>query len=150
MRFYLAQPRKPLFKNIMAQPMSIYMAQPMKLLKWSWYNPWDFSKYISRFTQCFGKYRIKPALCKWPRLHQPNMHVVLVLPFKIHHSVTCQYLTVLTPCGCIFKRAGHSSEKCSFRISSLHSNMSACGTWRWWRLIDVLLPQWLFLNLLLS
>jgi hypothetical protein len=41
--------------------------------------------------------------------------------------------------GCIFKRAGFVHRETVNRISSLHFNMFACGTWRRWRLIVAVL-----------
>jgi hypothetical protein len=40
---------------------------------------------------------------------------------------------------CIFKRAGFVHREMVNRISSLHSNIFAYGTWRRWRLIDTVL-----------
>ena len=60
--------------------------------EFTWLNPWSFSNdhgtthltfqnIFHDLHKVLEKYRIKSALCKWTRLHQPNMHVVLALPF---------------------------------------------------------------------
>ena len=72
-----------------------------------------------------AKYHIVSCSTKYP-------------PYKCHlpvHHCTDPHLW-----GCIFKCAGFSEEEWLVRISSLHSNMTACGTWRRWRLIADLFP----------
>jgi hypothetical protein len=88
----------------------------------------------------FGKYRIKLALCNLAQSSTSQISCRIV--FSQHPPNTCHLLvhhcTDPHSCGCIFKCAGYSEEEWFDRISSLHSNMSACGAWWTWRLTTTL------------
>ena len=64
--------------------------------------------------EMFYKCRIKFALRKSLEIHQPNMHVVIVLPFNIHHSMTLASLSQgfdPNSLGCNVNVAGCSDEE---------------------------------------
>ena len=78
--------------------MRIYMAQPMKLFKWSWHNPCDFSKCSFQYLHnVFGKTWDKTSFMQMAQTPPAKYACSISLAIYIHHSVTCQYIVCTKP-----------------------------------------------------
>ena len=77
------------------------------------------------------KYRRKLVLCKLSQNStQPNMHLVLVLPFYIHHVLLANTLNCIDSLVAAYSKLQmeQMTSDVSFRISSLQPTCLACGT----------------------
>ena len=99
------------------------------------------------FCKCTIKFALRQSLA----IHQPNMHVVIVLPFINHHSMTLASLSQgIDPnsLDCNINVAGCSDKEWGRLFTfELTTNMIASGSWRWWSSVLFIYAAWTLNNI---